>query len=134
MSLVFYINEFFRVGLHAQELPIIVFTEDDLKQAKEILASLNIPINNIVYKKDIVLSCAHYPYTCGEVPLEHDDSSYWAGGCSCVPSFKRACKRMDPERSYIPFSWKSEYMKHDGNCYDDCCCKSKVFDRYAIYL
>lgn len=129
-----HITKFIESSLHKQyKLPLIAFSDIDLEIFKKILKSLNISIIDISKQSNINLNCKHFPYTCSEVEHEHYGNNYFDDICNCR-STSKACDYFDIKRTYISFSWNSEYMKHSENCYNDCCCISEVFTRYLIYI
>lgn len=127
-----FVENFLESDLHKKrKLPIILFREQDVQEVKEMLTDRCINIVNVVHEKDVDIRCKHFPYTCEEVPFEHANLSY--DSCDC--NGRKRCKcTVESYRSYVEFSWENKYMKHVDNCYDDCCCISRCFDRYVVKI
>lgn len=108
-----------------KDLPLVFFTSEHAEIAKNILESeYGLDDLEVREDKNTVISCKHFPYTCGEVPEEHSQYDY---GCPC--SGQCDCSF---SRSYIPFCGDNEYMERYDNCYDDCCSRAKVYKRILI--
>jgi hypothetical protein len=126
-----YADAFMHSHYRRRGMPLIVFKKEELDMLKRILEFREIQIDRIEEQNDVRVSCQHYPYTCSEARFEHTRD--WSD-CSCKSASIKACKYFDTSKSYVEFSWDSEYMKHVDNCYDDCCCISNIFRRYAVYI
>lgn len=128
-----YIDEHFSSIL--KNKPLIFFRDSDFEKAEKYIKTKYPEIKYTIKTEDnTIISCAHFPYTCNEMKEEHSGS--YIDGCTCG-GFKhnKFCKRKVPlYRSYEQFEWRGELMEHHDNCYDDCCCKSKVFRRFIITI
>jgi len=102
-------------------LPLVFLSDEDYKIATEFLNK-----HDFKREENIKIKCKHYPYLCDEVKFDHKSSEH----CKCIG--KCGAHDNDINITYTDFSWGNEYMHHHGNCYDDCCCISNIFVRYAV--
>lgn len=131
-----YINAHFNSEL--SYLPLIFFSKDDIKIAQIILKTEHAITNlQIIEQHNICISCKHFPYTCEEVPNEHDLDKIL--GCNCGNKLEDdfCHDSVSINRSYIQFSGcydDETYMEHEFNDFEDCCSFSRIYTRYLVYV
>lgn len=91
---------------------------------------------DVIKNENIIISCKHYPFTCEEADKYLDNSHMtfeqmesYGRDCDCLG--EEACDS-ENNRHYYKFSWGDKYMEHYDNCFSDCCCKNKIYNRYLI--
>ncbi len=128
-----YVDKFLESIYHiSYDLPLIAFTAEDLRFIIDYLKEKKLIVGYYRKEENISLNCKHFPYTCREVNFEHDDG--W-GSCECKYTYHKGCSAgIMIYKTYVNFSFDNDYMKQENNCYGDCCCYSRVSERYLIYL
>lgn len=119
-----------------KNIPIVAICEAD----KDFIIDYIKKEYNIYYdvtkNENIIISCRHYPFTCEEADkyignshMSFERVQQLQRDCDCIG--EKACQE-EHSRYYHDFSWEDEYMEHDHNCYNDCGCMTKIFERYLI--